>query len=212
MVDGVSKVSGLLSVRHLDRGITGLGNTGSGTRRAVLASSAAESRLVAAQNCEQEAAVLAFKAAELHAFEQEQAPSGDRENNQQPDDRVFDGFKREAIRFMVWLSNKGIKSVVRCAFCQVARWNNQVQLLDFEVDAGTLTQPSWATSPCLAGTKLQRLTAARAASSSWVRPLLFCIWISPGLPLANTCTRSNTVPSQPLRMASDGYSGAGLCK
>src|SRR5450830_1217496 len=75
---------------------------------------------------------------------------------------------------------------------------------------GTLTQPSWATSPCLAGTKLQRFTAVRAASSSGWRPLLFWIWISPGLPLANTCTRNNTVPSQPRRWASDGYSGAGF--
>src|SRR5471032_63269 len=75
---------------------------------------------------------------------------------------------------------------------------------------GTLTQPSWATSPCLAGTKLQRFTAASAASSSCWRPLLFWIWISPGLPLANTCTLSNTVPSQPRRWASDGYSGAGF--
>ena len=29
-------------------------------------------------------------------------------------------------------------------------------------------------------------------------------------PLANTCTLSNTVPSQPRRWASDGYSGAGF--
>ena len=93
MVDGVSKVSGLLGVRHLDRGITGLGNTGSGTWCS------------AGQFCcgveagggpelLEEATVLAFQTAELHAFEQEQAPGGDRENNQQPDDRVFDGFKR----------------------------------------------------------------------------------------------------------------------
>ena len=30
------------------------------------------------------------------------------------------------------------------------------------------------------------------------------------MPLANTCTRNNTVPSQPRRWASDGESGAGV--
>ena len=93
MVDGVSKVSGLLGIRHLDRGITGLGNTGSGTRRGA-GQFGCGVEAGGGPELLEEAAVLAFKAAELHAFEQEQAPRGDRENNQQPDDRVFDGFKR----------------------------------------------------------------------------------------------------------------------
>ncbi len=38
---------------------------------------------------------------------------------------------------------------------------------------GTLTQPSWATSPCLAGAKLQRFTRLRSVPSSCCRPLLF---------------------------------------
>ena len=59
---------------------------------------------------------------------------------------------------------------------------------------------------------MSALKGISAAVSSESRPLLFCSWISPGLPLDNTCTRNTTVPSQPRRIACDGYSGAGLCR
>ncbi|MNZ74669.1 hypothetical protein D3C78_931220 [compost metagenome] len=92
MVDRLAQVA-LAVVLDADGAETGLGHAG---RRAGLGVGQCGSAVQAGGAPEQlqELAVLTLQAAELHGLEQRQAPGDDGEADQQPDDRVFDGFQR----------------------------------------------------------------------------------------------------------------------
>ena len=92
VVDRLAQVNGVRRNTDLDRGITGLGNTGGG---AGVGFAQFGGRIETRRRPELlvELAILGLEAAELHALEQGQAPGGDGKNHQQPDHRAFDGFK-----------------------------------------------------------------------------------------------------------------------
>ncbi|MNI57471.1 hypothetical protein D3C73_1125340 [compost metagenome] len=95
MIDSLAQVSGVGAVRHLDCRVAGQCHAGS---RAGLVVGQFRCGIEAGGGPELfvKAPVLILQAGELHPLEQGQAPGSDRKDNQQPNDRVLDGFKRRS--------------------------------------------------------------------------------------------------------------------
>ena len=115
VIDCLAQVGGMRVLWHPDRDVTGQGDASGGAR---LAKGQLSGGIETGSGPEvfMEFVVLGLQAGELHALEQGQAPGRDREDNQQPDDGVFNGFEGGCNQVHGQALQQGITSVLAMRF------------------------------------------------------------------------------------------------